>query len=73
MQQHIKDLTKSLALIGDAISEEDRVVHLLASLPNFEVSSNKESSMEFVTELLRAKAQRKEYWRSWKRSVCCQG
>ena len=36
VQQHIKVMTEifeSLAVIGDAVAEEDRVVHLLASLP----------------------------------------
>ena len=36
MQKHVKVMTEtfnSLAVVGDTISEEDRVVHLLASLP----------------------------------------
>ena len=37
MNKHIKTMSKifkELAVIGNAISEEDRVVHLLASLPD---------------------------------------
>lgn len=36
VNEHIKVITeifKALAVIGDVVSEEDRVVHLLASLP----------------------------------------
>ena len=36
MQEHIKEMTESfdeLSVVGDPISKEDRVVHLLASLP----------------------------------------
>ena len=36
VSDHIKAMTEvfeELAVIGDAVSEEDRVVHLLASLP----------------------------------------
>ena len=36
MQEHVKAMTEifeGLSVIGDPISEEDRVVHLLASLP----------------------------------------
>ena len=36
VSEHIKAMTEifeALAVIGDAVSEEDRVVHLLASLP----------------------------------------
>ena len=36
MQQHIKEMTEifdSLAAIGNPVNEEDRVVHLLVSLP----------------------------------------
>ena len=61
MQQHIKEMTElfeSLAVIGDAISEEDRVVHLLASLPEsydmlvtaLEANSENVPAMENVTE-----------------------
>ena len=37
MQEHVKAMTKiseGLSVIGDSISEEDRLVHLLASLPD---------------------------------------
>ena len=37
MQEHVKAMTEifeGLSVIGDPISEEDRVVHLLASLPD---------------------------------------
>lgn len=37
VQEHIKALTEifdSLSIVGDAVPEEDRVVHLLASLPD---------------------------------------
>jgi hypothetical protein len=37
MQEHIKDMTETfnaLSVIGDVITDEDRVVHLLASLPD---------------------------------------
>ena len=36
VQEHIRQMTEifeELAVIGDPVSEEDRVVHLLASLP----------------------------------------
>ena len=36
VQEHIKEMTESfdeLSVVGDPISKEDRVVHLLASLP----------------------------------------
>ena len=36
MHQHIKTMTEvfeALAVIGDAVTEEDQVVYLLASLP----------------------------------------
>ena len=36
MQEHIKEMTElfdELSVVGDPVSEEDRVVHLLASLP----------------------------------------
>ena len=37
MQEHIKKMTEifgELSVVGDEISDEDRVVHLLASLPD---------------------------------------
>ena len=37
MQEHVKAMTEifeGLSVIGDPISEEDRVVHLVASLPD---------------------------------------
>ena len=63
VQQHIKEMTElfeSLAVIGDAITEEDRVVHLLASLPDtfdmlvtaLEANSDNVPAMENVTERL---------------------
>ena len=72
MQQHIKEMTElfeSLAVIGDAITEEDRVVHLLASLPDsfdmlvtaLEANSVNVPAMENVTEwLLREEQKLKE-------------
>ena len=36
VQEHIKEMTElfdELSVVGDPVSEEDRVVHLLASLP----------------------------------------
>ena len=36
VQDHIKDMTElfdELSVVGDPVSKEDRVVHLLASLP----------------------------------------
>ena len=62
VQEHIKSLTEtfeSLSVIGDSVSEEDRVVYLLASLPEsfsmlvtaFEVVPK----MEVVTERLLSK------------------
>ena len=62
MQQHIKAMTEifdSLAVIGDPVDEEDRVVHLLASLPESfnmlvtALEANPEvPKMETVTERL---------------------
>ena len=63
VQQHIKEMTElfeSLAVIGDAITEEDRVVHLLVSLPDsfdmlvtaLEANSDNVPAMENVTERL---------------------
>ena len=33
VSEHIKAMTEALAVIGDMVTEEDRVVYLLASLP----------------------------------------
>ena len=63
MNAHIKamsEIFKALAAIGDAVSEEDRVVHLLASLPDsynvlvtaLEAQSENVSRWEFITERL---------------------
>ena len=62
IQQHIKAMTEifdSLAVIGDPVDEEDRVVHLLASLPESfnmlvtALEANPEvPKMETVTERL---------------------
>ena len=60
---HIKAMSKifeALAAIGDAVSEEDRVVHLLVSLPDsynvlvtaLEAQSENEPKWEHVTERL---------------------
>ena len=62
VQQHIKVITElfeGLSVIGDAVKEEDRVVHLLASLPEsfnmfitaLEVNTDV-PSMDVVTERL---------------------
>ena len=62
VQEHVKNMTEvfdSLSVVGDPISEEDRVVHLLASLPdsyNVLVTALEASEdvpkMEIVTERL---------------------
>ena len=63
VQQHIKKLTEmfhELSVIDDPITEEDRVVHLLASLPDsfsmlvtaLEANSESVPKMEVVTERL---------------------
>ena len=62
MKDHIRDLTEifnEMAVIGDPMDEEDRVVHLLASLPedyNMLVTaleaSEKVPALETVTERL---------------------
>jgi transposase InsO family protein len=63
VQEHIKEITElfeGLAVIGDAVSEEDRVVYLLASLPEsynmlvtaLEASSDTVPKMATVTERL---------------------
>ena len=63
MQTHIKEMTElfeALALVRDAASDEDRVVYLLASLPEsfnmlvtaLEASSENVPKMEIVTERL---------------------
>ena len=54
------EVFEALAVIGDAVSEEDRVVHLLASLPDsydmlvtaFEAQSETVQKLELVTERL---------------------
>ena len=62
VQEHIRKMTevfKELAVVGDPVNEEDRVVHLLASLPEtydmlvtaLEANSNV-PKMEVVTERL---------------------
>ena len=63
VNEHIKTMSEifeELAVIGDAISEEDRVVHLLASLPDsynvlvtaLEAQSENMPSWSLVTERL---------------------
>ena len=63
VQEHIKEMTElfeALAVIGAAVSEEDRVVYLLASLPEsynmlvtaLEASSETIPKMATVTERL---------------------
>ena len=63
VSDHIKTMSEifeGLAIIGDAVSEEDRVVHLLASLPEsynvlataLEAQSEKIPKWELVTERL---------------------
>ena len=63
VQEHIKTMTEvfeALAVIGDPVTEEDRVVYLLASLPDsfnmlvtaLEASSENVPKMEIVTERL---------------------
>ena len=62
VQEHIKAMTEifySLSVVGDAVSEEDRVVYLLASLPDsYDVlvtaleASEDVPKMEVVTERL---------------------
>ena len=71
VQQHIKEMTEVFeepSIVGDPIKEEDRVVHLLASLPpSFDVlvtaleASEDVPKMEMVTErLLREEIKLKE-------------
>ena len=71
VQQHIKEMTEvfeELAILDDPIKEEDRLVHLLASLPpSFDVlvtaleASEDVPKMEMVTErLLREEIKLKE-------------
>ena len=63
VQTHIKEMTElfeTLAVVGDTVSDEDRVVYLLASLPEsfnmlvtaLEASSENVPKMEIVTERL---------------------
>ena len=63
VQEHIKKMTEifdELSVIDDPITEEDRVVHLLASLPDsfsmlvtaLEANSESVPKMEVVTERL---------------------
>ena len=63
VHKHIKSMTElfeGLAVIGDPVTEEDRVVHLLASLPDsfnmlvtaLEANSEAVPKMEIVTERL---------------------
>ena len=74
VQQHIKSMVEifdELAIVGDPIEEEDRVVHLLASLPesfNMLVTALEASSevpkLETVTErLLHKERKRNELFR----------
>ena len=68
VQEHIKSMTEifdALSVIGDPVSEEDRVVHLLASLPESysmlvtALEANAEvPKMEHVTERLLHKEQK---------------
>ena len=71
VQDHIKEMTElfvALAVIDDRVSEEDRVVHLLASLPDsfsvlvtsLEANSEAVPSMEKVRG---TKGQRKGSWK----------
>ena len=71
VQEHIKTMTETfeeLAVIGDAVSEEDQVVHLLASLPAtydmlvtaLEAQSENVPKWELVTERLRHEEQKRE-------------
>ena len=71
MQDHIKSITQlfnELAIFGDAIDEEDRVVYLLASLPDLfntlvtALEANEDvPKMEIVTErLLHAERKQRE-------------
>ena len=71
VDQHIKTMTEvfeSLAVIGDAVTEEDQVVHLLASLPPsyemlvtaLEAQSESVPKWELVTERLRHEEQKKK-------------
>ena len=70
VQSHIREITEifnSLAVIGDVLTPEDKVVHLLASLPEsynmlvtaFEANS-KVPDMEIVTERLIAEEMKQE-------------
>ena len=70
MHQHIKTMTEvfeALAVIGDAVTEEDQVVYLLASLPPsydmlvtaLEAQSENVPKWELVTERLRQKHKEK--------------
>ena len=63
VSEHVKAMTEifeALAVIGDALTEEDRVVHLLASLPDsynmlvtaLEAQSENIPKWELVTERL---------------------
>ena len=62
MQDHVKTMTEifsELSIVNDPISEEDRVIHLLASLPESysilvtALETNVEvSNMEILTERL---------------------
>ena len=70
VQEHIKAMTEvfeALAVIGDPAAEEDRVMHLLASLPDsfnmlvtaLEANSETVPKMEIVTERLLHKEREK--------------
>uniref|UniRef100_A0A1X7TYL0 Retrotransposon gag domain-containing protein n=1 Tax=Amphimedon queenslandica TaxID=400682 RepID=A0A1X7TYL0_AMPQE len=62
VQDHIKSMIEifnELSIVGDAISEEDQVVHLLASLPDYfgvlvtaPESNSEVPKMQLVTERL---------------------
>lgn len=67
MQEHVKvmiEIFDSLAAVGDPVKEEDRVVHLLASLPDSygmlvtALEANAEvPKMEIVTERVSARGE----------------
>ena len=72
VHQHIKTMTEAfeaLAVIGDAVTEEDQVVYLLASLPPsydimlvtaLEAQSENVPKWELVTERLRHEEQKQK-------------
>ena len=60
VQEHIRKMFESLSIMDDPVSDEDRVVHLLASLPDsygmlvtaLEANSETVPKMEVITERL---------------------